>query len=102
MTSSSRLLCLVLVLCSRGSSANASTSPLSGTRLSVLPNGLRVIHREHHSAPLVAIDVWVRAGSGKEGEAENGAAHFLEHLLFKGTPTRGPGKIDEAIENLGA
>lgn len=77
-------------------------SPLAGAHLTVLPNGLRLVHREHHSAPLVAIDVWVRAGSGKEGLEEGGAAHFLEHLLFKGTATRKPGEIDAAIEDLGA
>lgn len=58
--------------------------------------------RGQHTAPLVAIDIWVRAGSGREEAGESGAAHFLEHLIFKGTPTRKPGEIDAAIENLGS
>ncbi|MGC8667298.1 MAG: M16 family metallopeptidase [Chthonomonadales bacterium] len=58
--------------------------------------------REHHAVPLVAIDLWIRAGSSSETEEEHGAAHFLEHLIFKGTPTRKPGEIDTAFEDLGA
>jgi zinc protease len=75
---------------------------MAGTQFRTLPNGLRLIVREQHGAPLAAIDVWVRAGSGRERANESGAAHFLEHLLFKGTPTRKPGEIDAAIEGLGA
>lgn len=81
---------------------DASSGPLKGTVLKVMPNGLRMIVREQHSTPLVAIDVWVRAGSGREQAGESGAAHFLEHLIFKGTTTRKPGEIDGAIEDLGA
>lgn len=66
-----------------------------------LPNGVSVVVREQRSAPLVAIDVWVRAGSAAEGPGEAGAAHLLEHMLFKGTAARGPGAIDFAIESLG-
>jgi predicted Zn-dependent peptidase len=47
------------------------------------------------------VDVWVRAGSAEERENEHGAAHFLEHLLFRGTATRASGAADEAIERLG-
>ena len=68
----------------------------------VLPNGLRVVMRERHTSPLVAIDLWVRAGAREEGAGEEGCAHFLEHVLFKGTTSRGVGETDIAIENLGA
>ncbi|HLJ55698.1 MAG TPA: pitrilysin family protein [Chthonomonadaceae bacterium] len=67
-----------------------------------LPNGLKVVVRERHEEPLVAIDLWVRAGARDESAAEAGAAHFLEHTLFKGTTTRRAGEADAAIENLGA
>ncbi len=89
---------------SRYSHVFAASPPplLAGTTLRVLPNGLRLLVREQHGAPLVAIDAWVRAGSGAEEMGEDGAAHFLEHLLFKGTPTRKPGEIDAAIEDMGA
>jgi zinc protease len=90
---------LIAVACASSSSA---APVMQGAVLRVLPNGLRLIVREQHAAQLVAIDAWVRAGSGREMEGESGAAHFLEHLLFKGTPTRKPGEIDAAIEDLGA
>jgi zinc protease len=67
-----------------------------------LRNGLRVIVRERHTAPLVAMELWVRAGAQAEAAGEFGAAHFLEHTLFKGTTTRNVGEADIAIENLGA
>ncbi len=47
------------------------------------------------------MDVWVGAGTRRETAGNNGVAHFMEHLIFKGTPTRGPGRIDAAIEDLG-
>ena len=62
---------------------------------------MRVIVVERTSAKLVALDLRVKAGTAYETEANNGAAHFLEHLLFKGTPTRKPGEVDAAIEGIG-
>lgn len=87
-----------------GADAAGQADPGSehGLCLRILPNGLRVLIREHHAAPLVAIDLWIRAGSAEETTEEHGAAHFLEHLIFKGTPTRKPGEIDTAFEDLGA
>jgi zinc protease len=81
--------------------------PLAGARADpatdfTLRNGLRVVVRERHSTPLVAVELWVRAGAREEAVGEFGAAHFLEHTLFKGTMTRGVGEADAAIENLGA
>ena len=67
-----------------------------------LANGLRVVWQERHTTPLVAIDLWVRAGAREEGAGEAGSAHFLEHTLFKGTTTRAAGQTDRDIENLGA
>lgn len=93
------LFVLLLFLCVGRASADLL---MRGTELRVLPNGLRLLTREQHGAKLVAIDIWVRAGSGEELPEESGAAHFLEHLIFKGTPTRGPGQIDAAIEEMGA
>ncbi|HLK59440.1 MAG TPA: pitrilysin family protein [Chthonomonadaceae bacterium] len=80
------------------------TQPVWGAEPPVpklLANGLRVVVRERHTSPLVAIDLWVRAGSREERAGENGCAHYLEHTLFKGTQTRGVGEVDFAIENLG-
>ena len=68
----------------------------------LLGNGLRVLTRERRIRPLVAIDLWIRAGAREEQADEGGSAHFLEHTLFKGTTTRGVGQVDVDIENLGA
>ncbi len=67
-----------------------------------LPNGVKMIVSPDSSLKLAAVDVWVRAGTAFEDTSEIGAAHFLEHVLFKGTPSRPSGKIDEEIESLGA
>lgn len=70
--------------------------------LDVLTNGLRVIVVERRgSAKIAAIDLRVRAGIVWETPENNGVAHFLEHLVFKGTPTRRPGDVDAAIEGVG-
>lgn len=67
-----------------------------------LGNGLKVVVLEDRSIDLVAIDVWVRAGTINETEENNGVSHFIEHLLFKRTAKRGPGEVDKQIESLGA
>lgn len=68
----------------------------------VLPNGLTILVREDRSAPVVSVQAWVRAGSVTEGEwLGAGLSHVLEHMLFKGTVTRGVGEIARTIEDLG-
>src|SRR5262245_56833473 len=74
----------------------------SGPRREVLPNGLVLITQEHRAAAVVAVQLWVRVGGRDEEPQELGLSHYLEHMLFKGTPTRPPGSIDEAIEGLGS
>jgi zinc protease len=74
---------------------------LGAVTASVLPNGMKVIVGPSQTADLVTLDVWVGAGTRRETAQNNGAAHFIEHLIFKGTPTRKPGDIDSAIEDLG-
>jgi zinc protease len=66
-----------------------------------LPNGLTAILQPHDAAEVAAVQLWVRAGARDERPDEAGLSHFIEHLLFKGTPTRGPGVIDETISGLG-
>lgn len=68
----------------------------------VFPNGLTILVREDHSAPVVSVQAWVRAGSVTEGEwLGAGLSHVLEHMLFKGTTTRSVGEIARTIEDLG-
>jgi zinc protease len=66
-----------------------------------LPNGLTVVIRENRSSPVVAVQVWVKAGSTAEPERLAGISHILEHMAFKGTTTRGPGQIAREVEALG-
>jgi zinc protease len=66
-----------------------------------MPNGLRVLVREDHSAPVVAIFTHVLAGYFDEPDEWVGISHVLEHMYFKGTPTRGPGMIAQATKQAG-
>ena len=63
------------------------------TTRTILPNGLTVLVREDHSAPVTAIVTWVKAGYFDEPDEDVGISHVLEHMYFKGTPTRGVGEI---------
>jgi len=63
--------------------------------------GLTVLFKENHHAPVVAVQVWVEVGSADEEKGEEGMAHLHEHMLFKGTATRGVGEIARAIEAAG-
>ena len=74
----------------------------AGTKLTTLDNGLTVIIREDHSAPVVSAQAWCKAGSIDEGRwLGAGLSHMLEHMLFKGTTTRGAGRIDQEVQDVG-
>jgi zinc protease len=66
-----------------------------------LDNGLTVIYCPHDAADVAAVQLWARVGARDESDPESGLSHFIEHLLFKGTPTRGPGVIDRVVSGLG-
>ena len=70
-------------------------------RRSVLPGGLRVITEHVPGVRSVALGLWVDAGSRDETPAMAGSAHYLEHLLFKGTPTREALEISSALDEVG-
>jgi zinc protease len=67
----------------------------------VLPNGLTVLVQEDRTAPVVAIVTYVKAGYFDETDDENGIAHALEHMFFKGTKTRGVGDIAKETKASG-
>jgi zinc protease len=87
--------------------AKKSTSaPLSAlppdTRIITLENGLQIILREDHSAPVVSAQAWCKTGSIHENQwLGAGLSHVLEHMLFKGTHTRGAGRIDQEVQAAG-
>jgi zinc protease len=68
----------------------------------VLPSGQQVYIQENHAQPIVTVDTWVETGSVNESADNNGVSHFLEHLIFKGTPSHPPGSIDRLLESKGA
>lgn len=75
--------------------ASASTATFQ------LDNGLTFIHQYLPATPVVVADVWLRAGATREPEKWFGMAHFLEHMIFKGTQAIPPGVFDREIENRG-
>ena len=70
-------------------------------RRTVLPGGIRVVTEAMPLVRSVSLGVWVGVGSRDESPAVAGASHFLEHLLFKGTPRRSALDISAAIEAVG-
>ncbi|MEE8312223.1 MAG: pitrilysin family protein [Candidatus Binatia bacterium] len=66
-----------------------------------LDNGMKVVIREDHFAPVAALQVWVKAGGADEEDIEAGVAHVHEHMLFKGTANRGVGEVAAEIEGSG-
>lgn len=74
----------------------------AGLQRHVLDNGMIVLLHEDHSAPVVAVEIWVGTGSIHESEfLGGGLSHYLEHMVFKGTPTRGPSDITREITEVG-
>ncbi len=67
-----------------------------------LPNGLDLIVQEDHSAPVASVQVWVKTGSIHEDRHLGaGISHLLEHMLFKGTKTRGASEFAQRIQDAG-
>ena len=66
-----------------------------------MDNGLKVILEENKSAPVVALQIWVKVGSADERDEEAGMCHFVEHMLFKGTERRKVREAAKEIESLG-
>lgn len=66
-----------------------------------LDNGMDVVVIEDHRAPVVVHMVWYRTGAADEPPGKSGIAHFLEHLMFKGTDDLGPGELSKIVEANG-
>jgi len=66
-----------------------------------LDNGLRILVREDHRAPIVVSQLWYKVGSGYEHDGITGASHLLEHMMFKGTDKLEPGEFSRRIAELG-
>lgn len=76
--------------------------PPTNANLTTLSNGLEVIVKEDHSAPVVSLQAWCRAGSIHEGDWMGaGMSHYLEHMLFKGTARRDANEIAQTVQSQG-
>lgn len=67
-----------------------------------LDNGLKVVVREDHRAPVVVSQVWYKVGSSYETPGQTGLSHALEHMMFKGSSKAGPGEASLILRDLGA
>jgi zinc protease len=85
--------------------ANGPQSPvteISNTfQRHTFPNGLTLLTKEVHSAPVVSFWVWYRVGARNEHEGITGVSHWVEHMMFKGTPSLGKGQIMQLVAENG-
>ncbi|MCP2730551.1 M16 family metallopeptidase [Limnofasciculus baicalensis] len=77
------------------------TPPLNAPTIQTLPNGLTIV-AEQMPVDAVNLNVWMKVGSAVEPDEINGMAHFLEHMVFKGTPRIKSGEFEKLIEERGA
>ena len=95
---------LVLVTLFVTSGAQAQDKPqdkVYNAETFTLANGMQVVVIPNHRAPVVTHMIWYRVGAADEPRGLTGMAHYLEHLLFKGTPTLGAGEYSKKIRALG-
>ena len=64
-----------------------------------LDNGLKVIVREDHRAPIVVSQLWYKVGSSYESPGQTGLSHALEHMMFKGSRKLGPGEASHILRD---
>ncbi len=92
-----RIKYLLTLLVAGGLASAAIANPYETT----LKNGLRVIVKEDRRAPTAVQMVWYRIGSMDEVDGASGVAHVLEHMMFKGTPSVGPGEFNKRVAAAG-
>ncbi|MBI6703093.1 M16 family metallopeptidase [Pseudomonas viridiflava] len=80
----------------------ASTADPQPTHEFTLDNGLKVIVREDHRAPVAISQLWYKVGSSYEMPGQTGLSHALEHMMFKGSSKTGPGEFSLILNSLGA
>lgn len=67
----------------------------------VLPNGLKILLREEHKAPVVTFQIWYKVGSRNEQLGKTGVSHVLEHMMFKGAKKYGPKQYSQTVMRNG-
>ncbi|KAJ2505802.1 Mitochondrial-processing peptidase subunit beta [Coemansia sp. RSA 2049] len=91
-----------LVGATRIRTAGYASVSSSKTQISTLPNGFTIATESNPAVKTATVGVWVNSGSRSETAKDNGSAHFLEHMAFKGTTSRTQHGIELQIENMGA
>ena len=76
-------------------------SECDNLKVFTLEDGHKVIIKENHSNPIVIVDTWINTGSINENDKNNGVAHFLEHLFFKGTTNHKRGEFEKILDSKG-
>jgi zinc protease len=96
------ILCFILCLCGLAVNAHANDK-IYNAETFTLKNGMQVVLIPNHRAPIVTHMVWYKVGSADEpqGDGVSGEAHFLEHLMFKGTHRVGAGEFSKLIRSIG-
>ena len=79
-----------------------ATSSWATVHEKTLENGLKVIVKEDHRAPVATAQVWYKVGSASEYGGITGVSHVLEHMMFKGTPKYPVGQFSEILASIGA
>ncbi len=93
---------IFLLLCLVGPASTATGAVLADrVSASRLSNGLKVLLLENHRAPVATFQVWYRVGSRNEPWGKSGLSHFLEHMMFKGTPRISAEQFTKAIDERG-
>jgi predicted Zn-dependent peptidase len=85
----------------RPSRQSTATVNIPETKITRLANGLRVAS-ENSGIATATVGLWIDAGSRFENDRNNGVAHFLEHMAFKGTKSRSQTELELEVENMGA
>jgi len=96
-----RLATLVLTWAFVSTSSGAQATGLFNAEKFTLQNGMDVVVIPNHRAPVVVHMVWYRVGAADEPHGKSGIAHFLEHLMFKGTKRFGPGEFSRLVAENG-
>ncbi|HNQ92052.1 MAG TPA: pitrilysin family protein [Alphaproteobacteria bacterium] len=97
------LLALFLMPLSVRAEENVESGKVFNARTAMLDNGMQIVVIENHRAPVVTHMLWYKVGSADEphGDGVSGAAHFLEHLMFKGSKAIPAGEFSKLIRSIG-
>lgn len=93
-----KLSIMMLMLTAAASAALGQGMKVTET---VLPNGLKVLLKEEHKAPIVTFQIWYRVGARNEQLGKTGMSHVLEHMMFKGTKKYGPKQFSRTVQRNG-